>query len=211
MRVTKYEHACLDITEGTNRLVIDPGELSPSFTDVKKISLLVVTHVHGDHLDLEKVDAIVSENPDLKIFATSEVAGKLKGRAVTVPEPGKLYSAGPFNLEFFGELHEMVDPKTPQAQNIGVLVNDKLYYPGDSFVLCKKPFSVLAVPKSGPWFRVSDALLLFENSNCQLVFPTHDGLLNEIGHGSINNWFKLFAERNNKEYHPLKIGESLEI
>ncbi len=211
MKITKYEHACLDILDESNRLVIDPGELSQSFADFENINVLIITHIHGDHFDPKKIKAIISANPNIKIFATSEIAGELKGRVVTVPELGKLYSTDSFNLEFFGELHEMVDPKTPQVENIGVLVNNKLYYPGDSFTVCQKPFIVLAVPKSGPWFRVSDSLQLFEKSNCQLVFPTHDGLLNEIGHGTINNWLKTFAERNNKNYHPLKIGESLEI
>ncbi len=211
MRVTKYGHACLDITDGTSLLVVDPGELSQSFADFENINVLVITHVHGDHFDPEKTKAIVGANPDIKIFATSEVASELKGRVVTVPEPSKLYSSDSFNLEFFGELHEMVDPKTPQAQNFGVLVNDKLYFPGDSYTQCPKPFKVLAVPKSGPWFRVSDTLPLIENSSCDLVFSTHDGLLNEVGHGSIDAWLKKFANRNNKDYQVLKAGESIEL
>jgi L-ascorbate metabolism protein UlaG (beta-lactamase superfamily) len=32
MTITKYEHACLSIEEEGKKLVIDPGQFSPSYT-----------------------------------------------------------------------------------------------------------------------------------------------------------------------------------
>ncbi|MDQ3158912.1 MAG: hypothetical protein M3P98_02130 [bacterium] len=34
MKITKYEHSCLDITEGRTRLVIDPGVFSKTVGDI---------------------------------------------------------------------------------------------------------------------------------------------------------------------------------
>lgn len=211
MKVTKYEHACLDITEGNSRLIVDPGVYSHSFTEFSSVDGLVITHVHGDHCDESKIRAIVAANPDVKIFSTQEVADSLTGVPVTVVKQGKTYQITDFDLEFFGELHEVVDPKTPVAENVGVLINNTVYHPGDSYLVIDKPFRFLAAPKSGPWFRVKDALPLFEKSNCQEVFGTHDGLLNEDGQASVDNWYTKFAERNGKTYRTVNPGESIEI
>lgn len=65
---------------------------------------------------------------------------------------------GDFNLKFYGKDHAEIDPKTPVAQNIGVLVNNQLYYPGDSFTPCPEKFKILAIPASAPWLRVGQTI-----------------------------------------------------
>lgn len=211
MKITKYEHACLDITKDSERLIIDPGVFSASLKDYSNISVLVITHMHGDHLDQEKVQAIISNNPTVQIYTTQEVADQLNAGQVTVAETNKPYAINSFTLEFFGEKHAEIDPQTPVAQNIAVLVNNQLFYPGDSFTQCPKPFHTLAIPASAPWLRVGETLPLFENSQCEQVFPTHDALLSESGYAITNTWLEKFAERNNKRFIFLQPGESLEI
>lgn len=211
MKITKYEHACLDIVEGNERLIIDPGVFSVSLKDYSNISALVITHMHSDHFDQEKVQAIIANNPDVQIYTTQEVANQLNSAKVTIPEINKPYVTGSFALEFFGEKHAEIDPKTPVAQNIAVLVNNRLFYPGDSFTQCPKPFHTLAVPASAPWLRVGQTLPLFENSQCDQVFPTHDILLSEPGYAITNTWLEKFAERNNKTFIFLQSGKSIEI
>lgn len=211
MKITKYEHACLDITEGNNRLVIDPGEFTPSITDFANITAVVITHSHGDHLDHSKIGSIVEQNPDVKIFTTQEVADELKLKQVTVASTTNKVSVGAFTLEFFGKDHAVIDPKTPIVQNVAVLVNNKLYYPGDSLTICPKPFEVLAVPASAPWLKTGETSPLIEQSDCKIVFPTHNALFSEIGHGASNRWQALFAERSGKQFRYLQPGESLEV
>ncbi len=211
MKITKYEHACLDISTNNQRLVIDPGVFSTSCKDYSNISVLVITHIHGDHFDPEKVQAIVAKNPSIQIYTTQEVANQLNSAKVTIPETNKPYTTGSFTLEFYGEKHAVIDPQTPVAQNIAVLVNDKLFYPGDSFTECPKPFHTLAVPTSAPWLKVGETLPLFENSQCEQVFATHDALLSESGYSVTNNWLEQFAKRNNKEFIFLQPNDSIEI
>lgn len=211
MKVTKYEHACLDIIEGNERLIIDPSVFSASLKDYSNISALVITHIHGDHFDPEKVQAIITENPTLQIYTTQEVADQLTASKVIVPETNKPYGINNLTLEFFGEKHAEIDPQTPIVQNIAILVNNHLFYPGDSFTECPKPFHTLAVPASAPWLRVGETLPLFENSQCEQVFPTHDILLSDPGYAITNTWLEKFAERNGKKFVFLKPGDSLEI
>lgn len=211
MKITKYEHACLDISTNNQRLVIDPGVFSTSIKDYSNISTLVITHIHGDHFDPEKVKAMVAKNPSVQIYTTQEAANQLNSVKVTIPEINKPYVTGSFALEFFGEKHAEIDPKTPLVQNIAVLVNNRLFYPGDSFTECPKPFHTLAVPTSAPWLKVGETLPLFENSQCKQVFATHDALLSESGYSVTNNWLEQFAKRNNKTFIFLQSGKSIEI
>jgi L-ascorbate metabolism protein UlaG (beta-lactamase superfamily) len=210
MKITKYEHACLDISEGNSRLIVCPGVFSSSLRDFSNITAVVVTHVHADHLDPEKIQEIIAKNPEVKIFTTKEASKEINPN-VSVGVPGKPITVGSFTLEFFGEDHAEIDPRTPVAQNIGVLINDKLYYPGDSFTECPKQFKVLAVPASAPWLRIAEVIPLVENSSCKQVFPTHNGLLSDAGHQVTNNWLQTFAQRSGKEFTFLKPGESIEV
>ena len=210
MKITKYEHACLDIVEQGTRILIDPGKFTASLTDLNNISAVVITHIHGDHFSPQIIQGVVQANLDVKIFSTKEVVQKINSNA-EVAMLGRRYTVRNFTLEFFGEKHAEIDPQTPVVENIGVFVNNKLYYPGDSFTECPKPFEALAVPASAPWLRVGQTIPLIENSQCKLVFPMHNALLSEIGHATTNNWLQKFAERADKKFTYLKPSESIEV
>lgn len=210
MKIIKYEHACLDIMEGNSRLIIDCGKFTTSLTDFNNIYAVVITHIHGDHFSPQIIKKIIRTNPNVKIFSTEEVVKEI-GTNAEVARSEIKYTVGDFTLEFFGELHAEIDPQTPVIQNIGVLVNGKLYYPGDSFTQCPKPFEVLAVPASAPWLRVGQTIPLIKNSRCQLVFPTHNALFSDIGHTTTNIWLQKFSERSSKTFTYLKSGETVEV
>jgi L-ascorbate metabolism protein UlaG (beta-lactamase superfamily) len=213
MKITKLEHACLDITHGPSRLIIDPGAFAASLTEVTGITAVVITHVHQDHFDEEKVQQILVANPEVQVFTTQQVADKLSSAKVTVPQPDKQYSAGDFTFEFFGEMHDFIfdELQIPQDQNHGVLVNDRLYYPGDSFTPCPKDHTTLAVPSNGPWMKLEEARVFMTQDSAQTVFPTHFGFMNEAGFDLTNSLLSMAAQQAGKAYSVLKPGESLEV
>jgi L-ascorbate metabolism protein UlaG (beta-lactamase superfamily) len=210
MKITKYEHACLDVTEGLSRLIVCPGIFSNSLRDFSDISAVVITHIHADHLDPKKIQHIIEKNPGVKIFTTEEASREITSN-VNIAKAGQAIKVGDFTLEFFGENHAEIDPETPLAQNIGVLINNKLYYPGDSFTECSKPFEILAVPASAPWLRTAQVIPIIQNSNCKKVFPTHNALLSETGNAVTNPWLEKFSERSGKEFVFLLPGDSIEV
>jgi L-ascorbate metabolism protein UlaG (beta-lactamase superfamily) len=210
MKIIKYEHACLDILEGNSRLIVCPGVFSGSLKNFDNITAVVITHVHADHLDPEKIQEIIAKNPEVKIFTTKEASKEIASN-VAVGIPGQPVTVGNFTLEFYGKDHAEIDPQTPVVQNIGVLINSKLYYPGDSFTECPKQFSILAVPASAPWLRIGEVIPLIENSGCVQIFPTHNALLSDAGNQVTNNWLQTFAERSGKEFMFLKPGDSIEV
>jgi hypothetical protein len=50
-------------------------------------------------------------------------------------------SGGPFTLRFFGGRHSVIHESIPVIDNVGVLVDDAFYYPGDSY----------AAPEGSTW------------------------------------------------------------
>ena len=209
MKLTKYEHACLVLEIDNHTLVVDPGVFSESLPALTNVVAIVVTHAHPDHLDKPRIEAILKANPQAQIFSTAEGSTEL-GNSVTVPELATDYQAGPFKLEFFGGMHAIVHSKIPQVQNFGVMINDKVYHPGDSFNLPNKPVDVLAAPVSGPWMKLGEAIDFVEAVKPRLVFGTHNVLLSEPGLGIVDNLFGLVST-SDTAYQRLRTGESIDI
>ena len=214
MKITKRGHACLDISQDGGRLIIDAGTdpFTKPLEDYSGISAAVVTHVHGDHLDESKLLKMTEQNPSLVIYCTQQVADKLsEDWKVTVPVVGTQYTAGPFTLEFFGGMHAIIMDDKPQDQNFGVLVNDTLYYPGDSLTPCPKPHTITAAPSVAPWLKLSEAADFIKQDSAKQVFPTHNNIVNETGNNMINQMLGGVAEASGKTFTALEPGASIEV
>lgn len=208
MKLTKYTHACLVIEEQGQRLVIDPGEWSTDLTDLSSIAVVVITHSHFDHCNADIIKAIVSANPNAKIFGTAEVVTQTPG--ATMVQAGSSATIGPFNLKFYGERHALVHANQPQCQNVGVLVNDTLYYPGDSFSVPGDgaPIKVLALPISGPWLKLGEAMDFAAAIKPQICLPTHDKMLSKEGKATTDDWVAPWCESFHTKYQRLEPGDS---
>lgn len=87
MEITKFGHACFVATRNNQSVVVDPGELSPDFVDPGNVVAVVVTHIHGDHLDREKIAAILANNPSVIFLAPQEVIDACPDAPGTVAMP----------------------------------------------------------------------------------------------------------------------------
>lgn len=213
MKITKYAHATMVVEVAGKKLLIDPGTFTSDFGAIDTtIVAIVVTHVHADHFDPEHITRVAAANPDVQVFATQQVADKLPGHKVTVVTSGDQVTIGPFELQFFGELHAVVHADRPQDQNVGVLVNNTFYYPGDSFTEPHLPVKLLALPVSGPWLKMSEVIDFFAAIKpTQICFLTHDALLSEAGLNMMNSWAAKACEDLGITFAPLKQGESIDI
>jgi len=212
MKLTKYHHACVSIEQDNQLLIIDPGSLGELPEDILHVVAIVVTHVHPDHLSKEHLRSIVDVNPDAKIFTTSEVAEQLEDFTNVVEVLAEdIEHVGVFSLEFFGADHAVIHKSKPVAQNIGVLVNDSLYYPGDSFTLPEKPVQTLLAPASAPWLKTGEAMDFISNVHPQLTIPTHDELLSDDGKTFTDMWLQQSVDAIQGNYKRLQSGESIAI
>lgn len=209
MTITKYEHSCLSIEEQGSRLIIDPGVWSSSLTDLTNIIGVVITHEHGDHFNKPLLARIVGANPQATIYTVGPVADQLHNYKVEVPVPGTNVLIGPFQLSFYAQQHQQIHPMVPICENIGVLVNDTLFYPGDSFVNPYKPIDILAVPAAAPWMKVAEAMNYIIALRPRLVFPTHNAVLSDVGATVQDVHLSRAAEKAGSTYQTLAVGETL--
>jgi L-ascorbate metabolism protein UlaG (beta-lactamase superfamily) len=186
MRVTKYTHACLRIERDGAVLVIDPGTFTePAALD--GVDAVLITHEHVDHLDADKLADALAKRPAVTVHTHQDVAGKLDALAgaVTTVESGQEFTAAGFAITAYGGWHAVIHPDVPVVPNLGFLVENSVYHPGDSFdVPVGAHVEALFVPISGPWLKLSESVDFIRAVAPRKAYGLHDFLLSDIGQKS---------------------------
>lgn len=212
MRITKYEHAALRIDEADQTLWVDPGGFTALPEDLASVVAVVVTHEHPDHADPANLQRILAASPGAVIFAPSGVAAALPTIDVTVVAPGDTVAIGAFTLRFFGGAHAVIHHTLPRIENVGVLINDELYYPGDSYAVPDDvDVPTLAAPLGAPWLRIGDAMDFVLAVHPRRAFGTHDMTLSDVGRGMHRDRLRWATEQRDGEFFDLDPGDALEI
>lgn len=183
MEITKFAHACFVATINGQSLIVDPGGYSDDFVMPDDVVGVVLTHQHPDHVDTDMLSDIVRRYPDVTIYTTDDTP---IDHSHLIATPGQTVTVGNFTLTFTGGDHAIIDRSIPRIHNVGVMINDLLYYPGDSFTVPDQPVHTLLLPVAAPWMKISDALDYLRSVRPQRVIPTHDAILNEAGRGIVD-------------------------
>lgn len=212
MKLTKYNHACVVLEQDNQLLIVDPGIFTTLPEDILGVTAVVITHIHPDHCSKEHIQAIMAINPEAKIFTTSEVAELLEEvpNVIEVLD-GDEETIGVFTLKFLGETHATIHSAIPVAENISVLVNDKVFYPGDSFTLPETAVHTLLVPASAPWMKISEAMDYITTIKPTVAIPTHDAILSDSGKQIHDMWLSKASAQVDSEYQRLEAGSSIII
>lgn len=211
MRVTKLEHSGIVLEKDGKKLVFDPVEFAETLPELSDVVAVIITHIHNDHLQSEKVSAILANNPEAKVIAPEDAAGILPN-AMIVAGGDELDIAG-FNLKFFGKDHASVVAGKVPCDNIGVVVDDKITNPGDSFDLLEigGAVEVLLLPEVAPWTKLSETAEFMKIAKPRVMIPVHDGLLSPMGKTIYDNLLCANCEAIGAEFAPLAVGESMDI
>ena len=210
MRISKYEHALLVLEQESAQLVLDPGSYS-NLPELTNVAAVVFTHLHDDHTSVDHAHKIKNKFPEAKIFGTQEVVDKLTGFGVQAVYHGDHYEVGPFQIDFYGDLHQVIHRSIPLVQNVGVMINSTLYCPGDSYTFPEQKVEGLACPTSAPWLRISDVIDFLDLVRPSKCFPTHNALLSEQGHALQNSRVQQIVEKHGGEFRYLLPGESWDL
>ena len=212
MRLTKFEHAALLLEDSGKKLFIDPGSFTSPLTDTANTAAVVITHDHADHWTPEQLNRVLELNADVPIFAPEGVARAAADFDITVVHAGDTVEAGPFTLRFFGGRHAVIHESIPVVDNLGVLVNDELYYAGDSFVIPEGvELDVLAVPAGAPWMKVAETIDYVLATKPKRSFSTHEMVLSRAGKDLSNSRIAWATEQNGGEFFALEPGDSLDL
>lgn len=210
MELTKYEHACFTVEKNGKSIIVDPGAYTNDLTIADNVVAVIITHEHGDHFDEAQLADIIAKNPQAIIMGPQEVTVKLSGFETRTVHGGDSFALEGFDLDFYGDAHAVIHPDRPIAQNVGVLIEDRLYYPGDSLTMPEKSVDTLALPVAAPWLKVSEAIDFMKSVGARFTFPTHDAILSTIGKQLTDTLIGSFAEAASTEYRRID-GETIEI
>ena len=111
-----------------------------------------------------------------------EKAG-LPPEVVQAVESGQSFTAAGIAVKAYGGLHAEIHPEVPRVPNLGFLINDEVYHPGDSFdVPDDVQIDTLFVPVSAPWLKLAEAVAFVRAVAPRRAFALHDSLLSDVGH-----------------------------
>ncbi|BAU31806.1 MBL fold metallo-hydrolase [Microcella alkaliphila] len=210
MKVTKREHACLVVEHAGASLVIDPGSFTTPFL-VENLAAIVVTHEHADHVTPEHLERLLEGRSETPLFAPRGVAEAHPGFSWHVVDGGDVVDAAPFELAFFGGRHAMIHRSIPLVDNVGVMVNETLYYPGDSFTVPDRAVDTLAVPSSAPWLKIGEVMDYLDSVRPRRSFPTHERVNSEAGQAMANARIRHVTELHGGVFTALEPGDTIDL
>jgi len=211
MRLTKLEHACLIVEKDGRKLVVDPGSFTTPLIDLHDVDAVVVTHEHADHWTPDQLTHLLATNPGATVHGPAGVAAAADGFDVHVVAEGDTIEVGPFTLAFFGSRHAVIHDSIPVIDNVGVLVDGTLFYPGDQFTVPPVPVDVLATPVGAPWLKVSEVIDYVAAVKPRLAFPTHEQTLSGPGLAMHFDRMKASAQSVGGDAVKLEAHESLDL
>jgi L-ascorbate metabolism protein UlaG (beta-lactamase superfamily) len=189
VQLTKHAHACVTFTssDADSVLLVDPGTFTPNAADlIATATAVLVTHEHFDHFDEAALAAELDRRPGLKVFgpaAVQEKLGERGGQVVTV-RAGDRFTAAGFDIDVHGERHARIHDDIPLVDNVGYLIEGRVFHPGDSYLVPGNPVETLLLPTSGPWTKFGEAADFVRAVRPTRMIQVHELMLSELGQNS---------------------------
>jgi L-ascorbate metabolism protein UlaG (beta-lactamase superfamily) len=189
MRVTHYGHACLFVQTDAARVLIDPGIFSTGWETLTRLTAVLVTHLHPDHVDEEKLPQLLEVNPQARLLTEPELAAEMNKVGIEAGplHPGDTVELGRVTLTGQGGRHAVIHDDIPRIGNVGMLLSapeePTLFHPGDAYEYAPEGVDVLAVPLNAPWAAFRETVAFTRAVKPRIAVPVHDGLLNQRGRG----------------------------
>lgn len=196
MKIHKLAHCCLVIdlksSDGhSRRILLDPGFYSvEKHSKVNKIDIVLITHEHADHFHIESLKELIKIHPEARVISNDAVGAILAKEGIEhhIMEHGNSVDIKGIHIEAYGTEHALFHKSMPAVSNVGYLITEssrhsasneagpRLFFPGDAFTDPLKEIDVLALPVTGPWMKISEAIDYALQLKPKKVFPVHDAL-----------------------------------
>lgn len=219
MKMTKYTHSCVRFEKEGSVLVLDPGNFSEVEEALRNADAILLTHEHADHIDREQVLPILADRAGLQLYAPAALAASLREETgddartrIHDVEPNTVQDIAGFSVRSFGGQHALIHPLIPMVENLAYLIEDRIYHPGDSFVVPNGlKAEVLLVPIHAPWSKVGEVIDFVIAVGARTAHPIHDALLNGKGRGIVEKHLERFGAMYGTSYQQLAPGDVVEL
>ncbi len=177
MKITKIGHCCLVIEDKGVKLLTDPGNYTTAQDEVTGINAILITHEHPDHLHTDSLKKVLLNNPSARVITNTAVSNILEAEGIPceIVSHKEETSVNGLLVQGYGDTHAEIYISIPPVENTGYMIGERLFYPGDSFYDPKVAVDILALPISGPWVKLSDAVEYCRTIHPKTAFPVHDG------------------------------------
>lgn len=200
------------IEKDGRRLVIDPGGLTDPHA-LDGADAVLVTDEHFDHFSEETLRRAADGNPDLRIWTNTAVAERLDGLGtrVTAVGEGEAFEAAGFDVQVHGTWHAVIHPDVPRVPDVGFLVDDPLFHPGDALTTPGTPVDTLLLPVHAPWSTVGHLIDYVREVAPRDVHAVHDGALDDLGTAMVGGFLGDQGPGVGARYHRLTPGETARV
>lgn len=207
MKVTKYEQSCLLIEEGETRILIDPGTpftQNHDISELGKLDAVLITHEHADHFDQNLCEKLSSE---LDIYVNEGTAKQLEGSKKVV-QSNQQINIGEIKIKVIELPHCLMPDGSEGPQNVGYLINEIFFHPGDGAESEGLQIKYLALPITGPDVSMKRAFQFARQVKAEQAIAIHYDVF-----GANPKLYKDFAERFRQPFvfQVLQPGESIEL
>lgn len=176
MKVTKYEQSCLLIEQDGTRILIDPGfpfTNKHKITELGKLDAVFLTHEHPDHFDQKACEKLMATDQAHKIHVNESTDKLLDTPHKIVVKDKDTIKVGKFEVKVIELPHCLMPDGSEGPQNVGYLINDIFFHPGDGIDLSGLSVKYLALPITGPDVSPKDAFAFAKQVSAEKALAIH--------------------------------------
>ncbi|WP_330228225.1 MBL fold metallo-hydrolase [Nocardia sp. NBC_00508] len=187
MRIAHFGHSCLLVELHGKKILFDPGTFSHGFEGLTGLDAIAVTHQHPDHIDPNRIDALIEANPAARLLSDPQTAQQ-RGEPWEPVRAGNVLRLGDLQITGGGGRHAVIHPEIPVIDNTVFQLGTpddpaRLVHPGDSLWVPPVPVGVLAAPAAAPWMRISEAVDYLRAVGPRVALPIHFGIIQPEAQG----------------------------